>query len=330
MSLSAIGTRVQLGAPAHAGLATDDRRTDDPRVRAQTSAGGDDRSSFSIGLGAIGAVGLVGGIAMRFAGLGKVGTGIAALGGAILGASLLTALNSGPKGPPIPGDEGRPGGDVSTYPSTLEKFRTDADTTNPAPAGYDPRSGSRDAREGVVQISHGGGTGSGWVVDPGTIVTNYHVAQGHRELTVTDHAGREHAGVVRKLDRTHDLAVIDAPTLQDAPLAMDDVVDHAETGETTGYPDGDFSNDRAVAVGNVRVDDDGRERDAIFFSGTSAEGVSGGAVINGAGEVLGTAFAVGELPATDASDAEPFVLAIPNDQVRAFVDAPTPAVTTTG
>jgi S1-C subfamily serine protease len=320
MSLSGIGSRAQLGTSATYGVSKHDA---DSRTRARTSSG-DDGNGLSIGLLAAGGVGLVGGLALRFAGLGKVGTGIAAIGGALLGASLLSACG-GPKGPPVPGDEGEPGGSVMMFPDSLKDLAArGSDTTNPAPADYDATSGGRDAREGVVLLSHGGGTGSGWVIEPGTVVTNYHVAQGHRELSVTDHTGNEHDGVVRKLDRQHDLAIVDVPTLKDTPLGLDDTIEDAETGETTGYPHGEFSNDRAVAVGRVRIDDDGRERQALYFSGSSAEGVSGGAVINGAGEVMGTSFAVGDLLATDDDPAAPFVLAIPNEQVEAFLRAPTP------
>lgn len=325
MSLSGIGSRAQLGATATYGVSPHD----DSRTRVNTSAG-DGGSGLSVGLLAAGGVGLVGGLALRFAGMGKVGTGMAAIGGALLGASLLSACG-GPKGPPVPGDEGRPGGSVSTFPDSLKPLaKRGSDTTNPAPADYRATTGGRDAREGVVLLSHGSGTGSGWVIEPGTVVTNYHVAQGHRDISVTDHTGAEHDGVVRKLDRKHDLAIVDVPTLTAAPLRLDDTVEDAETGETTGYPHGEFSNDRAVAVGRVKIDDDGRERQALFFSGTSAEGVSGGAVINGAGEVMGTSFAVGELPATDDDPADPFVLAIPNDQVTAFLEAPTPPLPAAG
>lgn len=325
MSLSGIGSRVQLGTTANYGVAPHDgSRT---RVRTSSGNGG---TGLSVGLLAVGGVGLVGGLALRFAGFGKVGTGIAAIGGALLGASLLSACG-GPKGPPVPGDEGAPGGSVSTFPGSLGDLAArGSDTTNPAPDTYRATSGGRDAREGVVLLSHSGGTGSGWVIQPGTVVTNYHVAQGHREISVTDHQGTDHKGIVRKLDRAHDLAIIDVPSLKDAPLGLDDSIEDAEGGETTGYPHGKFSNDRAVAVGSVDVDDDGHRRQALFFKGTSAEGVSGGAVINGAGEVMGTSFAVGELPATDGQPAAPFVLAIPNDQVRSFLDAPMPPVPAAG
>lgn len=323
MSLSGIGSRAQHGATATYGVA----RHEHSGARVRTSAG-DRGTGLSIGLLTAGGVGLVGGLALRYAGMGRVGTGIAAIGGALLGVSLLSA-RGGTNGPPVPGDEGEPGGSVSTFPGSLRDLAArGSDATSPAPGSYTATSGGRDAREGVVLLSHGSGTGSGWVIEPGTVVTNYHVAHGHRELSVTDHAGTEHDGIVRKLDRQHDLAIVDVPTLKDTPLKLDDTVEDAETGETTGYPHGEFGNDRAVAVGRIRIDDDGRERQALFFRGNSAEGVSGGAVINGSGEVLGTSFAVGELPASDGDPASPFVLAIPNEQVTAFLEAPTPPVAT--
>jgi S1-C subfamily serine protease len=312
MNLSDLGVRAQRGTTATYGLAQP--KADDA---------GSSWSPVGVGIMAGGALALAGGIGLRHAGMGRLGLGLAAIGAAALGVSLLASC-AGPKGPPAPGDEGEAGGDVTTIPSSFVSYEENLDTTNPAPADYAPESGTRDAREGVVQLAHSGGTGSGWVVEPGTVITNYHVAQGHRELDVVDHRGREHEGIVRRLDRAHDLAIVDVPTLKDAAFKLDDVVDYAETGETTGYPDGVFRNDAAVAVGSIDIEDDGRRRDAMFFSGTSAPGVSGGAVINGAGEVMGTAFAVGDLG--DESDPSPFVLAIPNDQVKSFLDAsPKPA-----
>lgn len=269
-------------------------------------------------VGGTGVLALGGGLLMRANGMGRPGTVLAAIGGAILGASLLGACTPGGSGrskrTDVPGDEGAPGDDVSLHPESARDL-TGADRTNPAPDGYDPKnSAARDAREGVVQLVHSTGMGSGWVVEPGRIVTNYHVAQGYEDVDVIDHRGETHAGQVVRLDRRHDLALVEAPTLKDAPLGMDDVVEQHETGETTGYPNGEFSNDAAVAAGMIDVNDDGMRREALFLSGTSAPGVSGGAVINGAGEVMGTAFAVG-----DAGDSE-FVLAIPNDQVQRLLD----------
>lgn len=268
-------------------------------------------------IGGTGVLALGGGLLMRANGMGRPGTILAAIGGAILGVSLLGACVPGSgraARTDVPGDEGRTGDSVSLYPESARDLSV-TDSTNPAPAGYDPHTSPvRDAREGVVQLKHSSGMGSGWVVEPGKIVTNYHVAQGYEQVDVIDHVGTKHAGTVVRLDRQHDLALVEAPTLEDAPLGMDDVVETAETGETTGYPDGAFRNDAAVAAGMIDVDDDGRRREALFLSGTSAPGVSGGAVINGAGEVMGTAFAVG-----DAGESS-FVLAIPNDQVQSMLD----------
>lgn len=278
-------------------------------------------SSVAIGALAGGGALTIGGLALRAAGHGRLGLGMAAIGGALLGVTLLSACGSlGVSGPPVPGDEGDVDGSVFTVPGSIRDLPT-VDSTSPAPDGWRPSSGTRDAREGVVQISHSRGTGSGWVVAPGQVITNYHVAQGHRSLNIIDHEGERHAGTVLRLDLAHDLALVSAPTLDDTPLPMDDTVTEIETGETTGYPDGRFSNDAALAVSNIDITDGGRRRSALYLSGTSAPGVSGGAVINGAGEVMGTSFAVGSFPGDEGEDDVSFVLAIPNDQVRGFLDA---------
>jgi S1-C subfamily serine protease len=282
----------------------------------------------TIGLLAGGGLGLAGGLALRGMGHGRIGTAIAAIGGALLGASLLTACGptSGgtvgaapttPRRTDVPGDEGEAGDDLDILGTWTDLPAAGSDATNPAPANWLPSSGTLDAREGVVQFETDTGLGSGWVVEPGKVITNYHVAQGARDLDVIDHRGETHRGTVQRLDRSHDLALVTVPTLADAALPMDDVVEDLEFAETTGYPGGYFHNDAATAVNLVDIVDDGRPRDALMLLGESEQGVSGGAVINGAGEVVGTSFAVGSF--ADEEDPLDFVLAIPNDQVRDFL-----------
>jgi hypothetical protein len=315
MAISAVaGIRIPDGTTARTGLLRTDGASDPQFVGSTAVPGG-----LLAALG-VGGLGIAGGVALRMAGHGRIGTPIAAIGAAILGASLLAACSprSGPS-TPVPGDEGRPGDDVDIVTSSWRDLPAEgSDTTNPAPASWVPQSGTLDAREGVVQVEHRRGLGSGWVVEPGLVVTNYHVAQGFNELKVHDHAGREHWGTVERLDRSSDLALVRVPTLRDTPLPMDDVVEDIEFGETTGYPGGHFRNDEAFAAARIDVIDDGRRRESLLLLGQSQQGVSGGPVINGAGEVIGTAFAVGELTGDD--DPTDFVLAIPNDQVRALLD----------
>jgi hypothetical protein len=321
MTISGLGARIQQGSTVERGFL---ERDDTPSTTASKSSPGR-MSGLQAGLLAGGGIGLFGGLALRAGGMGRIGTGLAAIGGAVLGVTLLAACAPTSSGlsrrsDDVPGDNGPPGDDVSLRPDTLRDLpAAGADTTNPAPAGYDPVSGSRDAREGVVQLRHSDGMGSGWVVEPGKVITNYHVAQGFSHVEVVDHEGAVHEGQVLRLDETHDLALVSVPTLDDTPLERDDVVEYAEAAETTGYPGGEFNNDRAVAVGDIGINDGSIKRDALFLSGTSAQGVSGGAVINGAGEVIGTSFAVGTLGGDD--DPTPFVLAIPNSQVQGLLDA---------
>ncbi len=273
-------------------------------------------ASHGIGLAAVGAVGVAAGLSMRAHGLSGVGTTLAAISGVLFGASLLTGCTGAAAKTNVPGDEGPAGSDLQLDDNhKYEIAIAGADSTNPAPKDYVPASAARDAREGVVEIRAELGQGSGWVAQPGRVITNYHVAQGSTKVTVTDHEGTKHAGTVLKLDRTHDLALIDAPDLADAPLAMDDTVETGEAGETTGYPNGAFDHASAYAASMVGVTDDGRHRDAIMFVGKSDHGVSGGAVINGSGEVIATSFAVGTLGTSD------IVLGIPNEHVREFLDS---------
>jgi S1-C subfamily serine protease len=320
MTISGLGTRLQLSSTVERGYL--ERNESSATTTRKTSP--DRMSGLQTGLLAGGGLGLFGGLALRAAGMGRVGTGLAAIGGALLGVSLLAAcvpVSSGlsKRSTDVPGDEGPPGDVVTLRADTLREFpAAGADSTNPAPDGYEPVSGSLDAREGVVQLRHSEGMGSGWVVEPGMVITNYHVAQGFGQVEVVDHVGASHAGTVLRLDKTHDLALVSVPTLDDTPLERDDVVEYAETAETTGYPGGEFNNDRAVAVGDIGINDGDIQRDAILLNGTSAQGVSGGAVINGAGEVIGTSFAVGTLGDTDPTE---FVLAIPNSQVQGLLDA---------
>lgn len=315
MTISGLGGRIPDLSDARVDHGYRERERGTKGVRRSS---GSNRLLGTAVIGGTGALALGTGLLMRANGMGRPGSILAAIGGAIVGVSLLGAFATTGSGraprTDVPGDEGRPGDDVSLYHDSARDL-TGIDSTNPAPVGYDPlNSPVRDAREGVVQLEHSTGSGSGWVVEPGRVVTNYHVAQGYEHVDVIDHRGNEHRGTVVRLDRLHDLALVEAPTLRDTPLAMDDVVEQHELGETTGYPDGNFRNDAARAVGMVDVHDDGQRREALFLSGTSAPGVSGGAVINGAGEVMGTAFAVG------SADDSQFVLAIPNDQVRGLLD----------
>ncbi|MCW2923838.1 MAG: serine protease [Thermoleophilia bacterium] len=261
------------------------------------------------------------GLALRHAGHGRLGLGLAAAGAAMLGASLLSGCSLGAAAPKPSTFEQSHQDPISISATSLDNLPHGADRTNPAPPGYRPGGAAAQGRAGVVEVMHQYGTGSGWVVAPHRIITNHHVIDGvDSRIQVRDSHGRDHDATVIASDRAHDLAMLRVDDLDDAPLPLDDAVDGGELAETTGYPGGAFHQDAATARATVTVHDGAYTRPGTFFSGTSAPGVSGGPIINGAGDVVATAFAVGSMPAGSAG-AGPFVMGIPNDQVRAFVAA---------
>ncbi len=64
-------------------------------------------------------------------------------------------------------------------------------------------------QEGVVQVTAGSGSGSGFIVDEhGVVVTNEHVVRGRREVGIWLTNGRRYQGDVLALDSTADLALV--------------------------------------------------------------------------------------------------------------------------
>lgn len=193
-----------------------------------------------------------------------------------------------------------------------------SDKTNPPPPDWKP-GGARQSREGVVQVLQHGGSlaGSGWVAAPGRVITNHHVVSGMRNgVNVRDQHGVVRPARLVGVDERHDLALLKVDGLPDRPLPMDDVVDYAERADATGYPNGAFSVARMVAVRYVDAQNSRGTRQVLHFDGTYAAGGSGSALINGSGEVVGTAFAVGARIDTKSGKRTPNVLAVENDHVR--------------
>lgn len=206
--------------------------------------------------------------------------------------------------------------------------RAGADTTNLPRAPIDLESLNVDsAREGVVQLRSEGRDdvvlGSGWVVRPGLVVTNHHVISDARRAKrnqAIDHTGTARSFKVVADDPANDLALVSVPGLRDQPLAMDDVVEVGEDAVVSGYPDGMFWQAPARALTGGRMSrGPGDEQDTIIFGGYTRPGGSGGAVINGSGEVVGTTSAAGT-GSIPPGYVGPIVATVPNDAVRALLE----------
>jgi S1-C subfamily serine protease len=171
-----------------------------------------------------------------------------------------------------------------------------------------------------------GVAGSGWVAEPGLVVTNAHVIAGQDDTTVTSQEGIELDATPVHYETRNDLAVLeveglDAPQIPPAASAR-----RGTEGAVLGYPEnGPFtiSPARLGQTGEVLSQDSyGRgpiRRVMTPFRADVRSGNSGGPVVDGDGEVLATVFAaaVGGKPESG--------LGVPNEIVQealARSDAP--------
>lgn len=174
-------------------------------------------------------------------------------------------------------------------------------------------------------IRQGSGTGTGVVVDrAGHIVTNYHVIDGARQITVEFKDGTVVAATVVREDETGDLAVlrveVSANLLQPATLADSSLVKPGDAVFAIGNPFGlEFSVTAGVVSGLDRSSPAGipnRLRGLIQTDAAVNPGNSGGPLFNLAGEVIGINSSI-----ENPSGASVFVgvgFAIASNTVRSF------------
>ncbi|HLF28491.1 MAG TPA: trypsin-like peptidase domain-containing protein [Anaerolineae bacterium] len=139
------------------------------------------------------------------------------------------------------------------------------------------------------------GHGSGIVIDAekGHVLTNFHVTRDSDKVKVTFSDGKEVDGDVLGTDAVSDLAVVKIPTggLQATPLGDSDGLKVGQAVIALGNPDGDRVVVTAGIVSALGIElrgPSGRvmsgliQTDALFNPG-----MSGGALINARGEVIG-------------------------------------------
>jgi len=94
---------------------------------------------------------------------------------------------------------------------------------------------------GVFQVFTGGGTGSGFLVAPGRLVTNSHVVAPYRMVAVELRDKRRIVGKVRRIDPRRDLAVVELAAPIDAeilPLAGAEELKAKQPVNIIGFPIG--------------------------------------------------------------------------------------------
>jgi S1-C subfamily serine protease len=169
--------------------------------------------------------------------------------------------------------------------------------------------------------------GSGWAVEPGLIVTNAHVIAGSSDTTVTTQGGTELDATPVYYGPEDDLALLrigaDLPT-----LPISDRRDSGAEAAVLGYPEnGPYAveparlGDTTATVSEDSYGNGPINRTIIALRGAVRSGNSGGPLVDGRGNAVGTVFA-----ATTAGP--PGGFAIPAEDVRDALARISPSVST--
>lgn len=140
--------------------------------------------------------------------------------------------------------------------------------------------------------------GSGFVADPGFVITNAHVVAGVANPVVLDKNG-EHSVTVVWFDPDLDLAVLRVSNLAGSPLHIDTShINNGTPGVVLGYPGGGgFTADAAkvldefTAIGRNIYGQGQTSRDVYGVKATIIPGNSGGPLVESDGSVMGVVFA---------------------------------------
>lgn len=140
--------------------------------------------------------------------------------------------------------------------------------------------------------------GSGFVAEPGVVVTNAHVVAGESDTELVLPDGSRVPAQVVAFDPDRDLAVLAAPELGAPPLGVGDP-DVGDEGAVFGYPGGGSLRvapfavrDEVEALGRDLYDRRPTRRQVLILASQLAPGDSGAALVDGDGAVVGVAFAI--------------------------------------
>jgi S1-C subfamily serine protease len=175
-----------------------------------------------------------------------------------------------------------------------------------------------------------GVSGSGWVAGPGLVVTNAHVVAGQEDTTIQLRGeGPVLDAVAVAFDATDDVAVLRVDGLDAPALHMVSAERPGADGAILGFPlDGPYDV-RAARIGSTRLvtsqDAYGQgpvQRRMTAVRGLVRPGNSGGPLVNGAGQVVGTIFAA------RTGSGPPSGYAVPDREVRDALDGASRPVST--
>jgi S1-C subfamily serine protease len=160
--------------------------------------------------------------------------------------------------------------------------------------------------------------GSGWVAEPGLVVTNAHVVAGERTTEVEDPSGRRHDATVVAFDPVRDLAVLEVDGLSAPPLPLGEAR-RGTSGAVYGHPGGGplraspaRVGEEILAVGTDIYRTAESRREVLVLAAALEPGDSGAAMVDERGTVVGVAFAVD--PGRSAT-----AYAVTDDEVRSVL-----------
>jgi S1-C subfamily serine protease len=217
----------------------------------------------------------------------------------IRGSQAIQALDAAL--PPAPDVVGRISDDQG-FPQVFAGRGITAPPVSPT-ADEAVRSAAAAGQQSTVQIRGLGcggkiGVGSGFVIQPGFVVTNAHVIAGFDWLSVRDAAG-EHSAVAIHIDPALDVAVLSADVQAPAIGWTDVPATRGTEGATLGFPGGQSQmmvrpatvQSRIEAIGRDIYGEGSARREILALAAAVKQGDSGGPFVTSAGLVGGVVFA---------------------------------------
>jgi S1-C subfamily serine protease len=171
--------------------------------------------------------------------------------------------------------------------------------------------------------------GSGWVAQPGLVVTNAHVVAGEDDTTVTTADGASLDATPVRYDPGNDLALLRIdPSIPALAIAPDS--QRGTAGAVLGYPENGPYAVAAARLGDIStvVSEDSYgngpiDRSLAFLRGSVRSGNSGGPLVDSKGQVMATVFAA-------TTSGPPGGFAVPNEVVQQALQGEAKAPVDTG